>query len=64
MPMQVVEIVCCKLTSLQQQLYERFIHSKNVSCCLPGCRLDADEHLTGKHRGLGPCLPRPSLKLL
>lgn len=30
--LQMVEVVCCKLTPLQSDLYNHFIHSKNVSC--------------------------------
>lgn len=28
---QIVEVVCCKLTALQSDLYNHFIHSKNVN---------------------------------
>ncbi|GMY06026.1 protein CHROMATIN REMODELING 25-like [Fagus crenata] len=28
--LQIVEVVCCKLTPLQSELYNHFIHSKNV----------------------------------
>lgn len=28
--LQIIEVVCCKLTSLQSDLYNHFIHSKNV----------------------------------
>uniref|UniRef100_A0A0D9VLE4 DNA repair and recombination protein RAD54 n=1 Tax=Leersia perrieri TaxID=77586 RepID=A0A0D9VLE4_9ORYZ len=30
LPPKIVEVVCCKLTSLQTTLYNHFIHSKNV----------------------------------
>ncbi|CAI5958852.1 unnamed protein product, partial [Closterium sp. NIES-65] len=30
----IVEIVCCRMTDLQRQLYERFMHSKNVRTAL------------------------------
>ncbi|KAL3621160.1 DNA-dependent ATPase protein rad54 [Castilleja foliolosa] len=30
LPPKIVEVVCCKLTPLQSQLYNHFIHSKNV----------------------------------
>ncbi|PIA56435.1 hypothetical protein AQUCO_00700632v1 [Aquilegia coerulea] len=30
LPPKIVEVVCCKLTPLQAQLYNHFIHSKNV----------------------------------
>lgn len=30
LPPKIVEIVCCKLTELQEKLYRHFIHSKNV----------------------------------
>ncbi|KAJ8763549.1 hypothetical protein K2173_002432 [Erythroxylum novogranatense] len=30
LPPKIVEVVCCKLTPLQAQLYSHFIHSKNV----------------------------------
>lgn len=29
-PLQIIEVVCCKLTPLQLDLYNHFIHSKNV----------------------------------
>lgn len=28
--LQIVEVVCCKLTPLQSELYNHFVHSKNV----------------------------------
>ncbi|CAI5484086.1 unnamed protein product [Closterium sp. Yama58-4] len=34
LPPKIVEIVCCRMTDLQRQLYERFIHSKNVRTAL------------------------------
>ncbi|GLT98291.1 hypothetical protein SLE2022_158020 [Rubroshorea leprosula] len=30
LPPKIIEVVCCKLTSLQSELYNHFIHSKNV----------------------------------
>ncbi|KAA8545882.1 hypothetical protein F0562_020667 [Nyssa sinensis] len=30
LPPKIVEVVCCKLTPLQSQLYNHFVHSKNV----------------------------------
>lgn len=30
LPPKIVEVVCCKLTPLQSELYDHFIHSKNV----------------------------------
>lgn len=30
LPPKIIEVVCCKLTPLQSQLYNHFIHSKNV----------------------------------
>ncbi|KZV55670.1 hypothetical protein F511_24347 [Dorcoceras hygrometricum] len=30
LPPKIVEVVCCKLTTLQAELYNHFIHSKNV----------------------------------
>ncbi|KAK9109182.1 hypothetical protein Sjap_017242 [Stephania japonica] len=30
LPPKIVEVVCCKLTSLQSELYNHFIHSKNI----------------------------------
>nr|XP_043625344.1 protein CHROMATIN REMODELING 25 [Erigeron canadensis] len=30
LPPKIVEVVCCKLTPLQKELYNHFIHSKNV----------------------------------
>ncbi|OVA15799.1 SNF2-related [Macleaya cordata] len=30
LPPKIVEVVCCKLTTLQSELYNHFIHSKNV----------------------------------
>lgn len=32
--LQIVEVVCCKLTPLQTELYKHFIQSKNVRFCL------------------------------
>ncbi|GJP32970.1 hypothetical protein CLOM_g17541 [Closterium sp. NIES-68] len=34
LPPKIVEIVCCRMTELQRQLYQRFIHSKNVRMAL------------------------------
>ncbi|KAH7446143.1 hypothetical protein KP509_01G041300 [Ceratopteris richardii] len=30
LPPKIIEIVCCKLTDVQEKLYQHFIHSKNV----------------------------------
>ncbi|XP_065872787.1 protein CHROMATIN REMODELING 25 isoform X2 [Euphorbia lathyris] len=30
LPPKIIEVVCCKLTPLQEELYNHFIHSKNV----------------------------------
>ncbi|EFJ27027.1 hypothetical protein SELMODRAFT_412612 [Selaginella moellendorffii] len=34
LPPKIVEVVCCKLTNLQRELYTHFIHSKNVRLAL------------------------------
>ncbi|KAK9054583.1 hypothetical protein SSX86_025662 [Deinandra increscens subsp. villosa] len=34
LPPKIVEVVCCKLTPLQKELYTHFIHSKNVKQAL------------------------------
>ncbi|GAB4853963.1 DNA-dependent ATPase protein rad54 [Ancistrocladus abbreviatus] len=36
LPPKIVEVVCCKLTPLQSELYNHFIHSKNVKRVITG----------------------------